>query len=200
MENCHYGNHEALDGQVAHSLGQPLIIFAQILALQNLANVSRSNYVYLVFFPPVPSLPFSLPLPLSHSLYNHRADRLESPLFVRFLLEDAYHTEEENREYSKCRIIRCSFYTNHIHPFTHYSFILSEWHSKLPYGPLHSLHIGLCGSWTLMWGDEKEIMFCWLQLNVNTIANLWGSRVTLAQISCLKERLTATATGNCNAP
>lgn len=43
---------EALGDQVAHPHGQPLIIFTPILAQQNLANVSSSNYVYLVFSPP----------------------------------------------------------------------------------------------------------------------------------------------------
>lgn len=43
-----YGNQRPRTTCSAHPRGQPLIIFTQILALQNLANVSRSNYIYLV--------------------------------------------------------------------------------------------------------------------------------------------------------
>lgn len=42
----HYGNQRPRTTCNAHTLGQPLIIIALILALQNLANVSRSNYIY----------------------------------------------------------------------------------------------------------------------------------------------------------
>lgn len=52
-----YGNQRPWTTCSAHPLGQPLIIFAHILALQNLANVSRSNYIYLVLGQPITSLP-----------------------------------------------------------------------------------------------------------------------------------------------
>lgn len=128
----------ALDDQVTHPLGQPLIIFAQILAQQNLANVSRSNYVYLVLCPPISIVPCSLPLPLSlapslwNSLYNHRLDCFESfsPLIPIFL-KDAYNADQEKEKkkkidgvYFKHHIIRHYFYMNHICPFTHYILIL----------------------------------------------------------------------------
>lgn len=63
-----YGNQRPWTTCSAHPLGQPLIIFAQILALQNLANVSRSNYIYLVLGQPITSLPSLSSLTYFHTL------------------------------------------------------------------------------------------------------------------------------------
>lgn len=76
----------------AHPLGQPLIIFAQILALQNLANVSRSNYIYLELGHQSPPSPCSLTLAL---LILSQSSEFISPLFISLSIRGMHNADEE---------------------------------------------------------------------------------------------------------